>query len=416
MKKVIQWMSEVFGPKAAAFAENPWIASVQETMISAIPVMIISSFVTIVSIVNEYVENFPDFSYLSSFTMGLSSLMVAYLLPTIILEKLDLPKYRRQAGFMGATSFLAMSGASFEGGSFSIEASRVSASGMFVAIAAGLFTAFVMKLFSSNSIFSKDSKMPDFLVDSFDSMAPIMVIIVTVFVLCRVLKLDVYNLISIAVSPLVNIVQSCFGMALLVFLMTFFYSFGISPWLLQPVYYAVGLDALARNAALVAAGGRPEYVMTVETISGWTMLGGTGCTLTLCILFFFCRSAKLKSLGKSCIVPSIFNINEPIVYGAIVFNPLLMIPMWINPVLCAVITYLTMKAGLVTMPYRSFLLWYVPEPILPFMTNYDFRGVILVLILLAMTAAIWYPFLVAYDRQCLKEEEAKAENNESKGV
>ncbi len=409
MKKIINWMSEVFGPKAAAFAENPWISSVQETMISAIPVMIISSFVTIVSILNEYIENFPDFSYLNNFTMGLSSLMVAYLLPTIVLEKLELPKYRRQAGFMGAASFLAISNARFENGMFMIESSHVSASGMFVAIAAGLFTAFIMKLFSTNSIFGKDSKMPDFLVDSFDSMAPIMVIMVVVFILCEVLKLDVYYLISLAVSPLINIVQSLFGMTLLVFLMSFFYSFGISPWILQPVYYAVGLDALAKNAALVAAGSRPENVMTVETISGWTMIGGTGCTLTLCMLFFFCRSAKLKGLAKSCIVPSIFNINEPIVYGAIVFNPLLMIPMWLNAIAVSVITYLTMKAGLVTMPYRSFLLWYVPEPILPFMTNYDFRGVILVLILMVINAVIWYPFLLIYDRQCLKQEEIEKE-------
>ena len=92
-------MSEVFGPKAAKFAENPWVASVQETMISAIPVMIISSFVTIISILNEYIENFPDFSYLSSFTIGLSSLLVAYLLPTIVLEKLELPKYRQFFGY-----------------------------------------------------------------------------------------------------------------------------------------------------------------------------------------------------------------------------------------------------------------------------------------------------------------------------
>lgn len=404
MKKIIRWMTEVFGPKAQRFAENPWIASVQETMVSAIPVMIISSFVTIISIANEYIENFPDFSYLSSFTMGLSSLMVAYLLPTIVLEKLELPKYSRQAGFMGAASFLAMSGASFKEGNFIIEASRVSASGMFVAIAAGLFTAFVMKLFSSNSIFSKDSRMPDFLVNSFDSMAPIMTVMVTVFVLSNVLHLDIYNIISILVSPLIRIIQSCFGMTLLVFLMSFFYSFGISPWLLNPVYYTVGLDALARNAAAVAAGGRPELVMTVETISGWTMIGGTGCTLTLCILFFLCRSAKLKSLGKTCIIPSLFNINEPIVYGAIVFNPLLMIPMWINAILSSVITYLVMKAGLVTIPYRSFLLWYVPQPLLPFMTNYDFRGVILVLALMLITAAVWYPFLIAYDRQCLNQE------------
>ena len=37
-------------------------------------------------------------------------------------------------------------------------------------------------------------------------------------------------------------------------------------------------------------------------------------------------------------------------------------------------------------------------------------------ILLAMTAAIWYPFLVAYDRQCLKQEEEKKENSDAKGV
>ena len=404
MKRFIRWMTDVFGPKANAFAENPWISSVQDTMVSAVPVMIISSFVTIVSILNEYIENFPDFSYLSNFTMGLSSLMVAYLLPTIVLEKLELAKYRKQAGFMGAVSFLAMSSATIADGTFTVDASRLSASGMFVAIAAGLFTAFVMKLFSENTFFGKDSRMPGFLADSFDSMAPIMVIMIVMFILCNVLHLDMYAIISLIVSPLINIAQSCFGMTLIVFLMAFLYSFGISPWIMQPVYYPVGLDALAKNAAAVAAGGKPFLAMTVETVSGWMMIGGTGCTLSLCILFLFCKSEKLKSLGKASLVPSIFNINEPLVYGTIVFNPLLMIPMWICPAVCSVITYLTMKAGLVTMPYRSFLLWYVPEPILPYMTNYDFRGVILVLALILITAVIWYPFLMAYDKQCLKQE------------
>jgi len=38
------------------------------------------------------------------------------------------------------------------------------------------------------------------------------------------------------------------------------------------------------------------------------------------------------------------------------------------------------------------------------MTNYDLRGVILVLALILITAVIWYPFLMAYDKQCLKQE------------
>lgn len=409
MKKVIDWMTNVFGPKASKFARNPWIAAIQETMVATMPVMLISSFITIISIINEYVPGFPDFSFISTYTMGLSSIMVAVLLPTFILEKLRLPKYKRQAGFMAVALLFAMSQAGIdENGVFGIASDRVNASGMFVAIVAGLFVAFVMKLFSKKSLFKKDTQMPKFLVDSFDSMAPIIILMVIAYILCYVLKLDVYALVNTALSPLVNIAQSLPGIVLIMFLMAFFYSFGLSPWLLTPIYYTVGMDAIAKNAAAVAAGGKASLILTNETLGGWIWLGGTGCTLTLCILFMVvCKSAKLKGLGRTCIIPGIFNINEPIVFGSVVFNPLLMIPMWINPIIVTVITYVVMKIGLVTIPSQSFLLWYMPIPIQTYLTNHDFRGVILVLLLLVITTVIWYPFVKAYDKQCLEEEQAE---------
>ncbi len=409
MKKIIEWMNEVVAPKTKKLTENPWVTAVQETMVSTMPVMVISSFITILSIVKDFVPSFPDLSYLSQFTMGLSALMVAYLIPTIVLEKKELPKYRRQAGFMGVSLLLAMSQAGVnEEGQFAIEAQRIGASGMFVAIVAGLFVAFIMKLFSSRSMFSENTKMPSFLVDSFDSMAPILLVALTAYVLCYLFKLDLYAIVNLLISPLVNVAQSLFGFVFISFLMAFFYSFGMSPWFLTPVYYTVGMDAIAKNAAAVAAGEKATLILSNETFGGWIWLGGTGCTLTLCVLLLLCRSEKLKGLGKTCIVPAIFNINEPVVYGTIVFNPLLMIPMWINPTLVAIITYLTMRAGLVDVPSSSFLLWYIPIPILTYLTNHDFRGVILVLILLALTALIWYPFLAAYDKQCLAEEKKNA--------
>ena len=406
MKKLIDWMTNVVGPKAAKFASNPWISAIQETMVATMPVMLISSFITIISIINEYVPNFPEFSFISNFTMGLSAMMVAYLVPTFVLEKHRLPKYKRQAGFMGVAVLLAMSQAFYDDlGNFCVAADRVNASGMFVAIVAGLFVAFVMKLFSKRSLFKKDTTMPKFLTDSFDSMAPIIVIMIVTYVLCGLLKLDLYNIVNTMVSPLINIAQSCFGMAFIMFLMAFFYSFGLSPWLLTPVYYTVGMDAIAKNAAAVAAGGSASLIMSNETLGGFIWLGGTGCTLTLCILFIFaCKSGKLRGLGKTCIIPGIFNINEPIVFGSVVFNPLLMIPMWINPIVVSVLTYVVMSMGLVTIPSHSFLLWYMPIPIQTYLTNYDFRGVIFVILLLVLTAIIWYPFVKAYDKQCLEEE------------
>ena len=409
MKKIIDWMTNVVGPKASKIARNPWIAAIQETMVATMPVMLISSFITIISIINEYVPNFPDFSFISTYTMGLSAIMVAFLLPTFILEKLRLPKYKRQAGFMAVALLFAMSQAGIdEDGVFGILSDRVNASGMFVAIVAGLFTAYIMKIFSKRSLFKKDTQMPKFLVDSFDSMAPILVLMIVAYVLCGLLKLDLYNIINTMLSPLLAIAQSLPGITLIMFLMAFFYSFGLSPWLLTPIYYTVGMDAIAKNAAAIAEGGKATLILTNETLGGWIWLGGTGCTLTLCILFLtVCKSAKLKGLGKSCIIPGIFNINEPIVFGSVVFNPLLMIPMWINPILVTVITYVTMRVGLVTIPSQSFLLWYMPIPIQTYLCNHDFRGVILVLLLLALTAVVWYPFVKAYDKQCLDEEQAE---------
>lgn len=226
-------------------------------------------------------------------------------------------------------------------GVFGILSDRVNASGMFVAIVSGLFVAYVMKVFSKRSLFKKDTQMPKFLVDSFDSMAPIIVIMVVAYVFCYLLKLDVYSIVNTALSPLLAIAQSLPGITLIMFLMAFFYSFGLSPWLLTPIYYTAGMDAIAKNAAAVAAGGKATLILTNETLGDWIWLGGTGCTLTLCI------------------------------------------------------------------PSQSFLLWYMPIPIQTYLTNYDFRGVILVLLLLALTTVIWYPFVKAYDKQCLDEEAAE---------
>ena len=41
-------------------------------------------------------------------------------------------------------------------------------------------------------------------------------------------------------------------------------------------------------------------------------MGGLGGTLPLNFLMLFkCKSKKLKTMGKICIGPSIFNINDP---------------------------------------------------------------------------------------------------------
>ena len=91
------------------------------------------------------------------------------------------------------------------------------------------------------------------------------------------------------------------------------------PWHLLPITTA----AFTANAALVAKGQAPIFHPIFMTL-GIGFLGGTGNTLGLCILSCWkAKSTTIKSFWESkTIVPSIFRISEPALFGApIMFNP-----------------------------------------------------------------------------------------------
>ena len=65
-----------------------------------------------------------------------------------------------------------------------------------------------------------------------------------------------------------------------------------------------------------------------EFNNSFVTIGGSGATLGMVIFIaFFAKSAQLSALGKAAIVPSFFNINEPILFGMpVVYNPYTAIP------------------------------------------------------------------------------------------
>lgn len=94
----------------------------------------------------------------------------------------------------------------------------------------------------------------------------------------------------------------------------------------------------------------------METLYAFTDMGGIGTTLPLVIMMFFlAKSMRLKAIGRATVVPSIFNINEPLMFGApVVFNPFFMIPMWIVSIVIPSITYWALYLGWVSIPSKTF--------------------------------------------------------------
>src|SRR5699024_8514693 len=73
-----------------------------------------------------------------------------------------------------------------------------------------------------------------------------------------------------------------------------------------------------------------------------------GATLGLTIwMAFRAKSEQLGALGKVSIVPGVFNINEPVIFGMpILYNPIMAIPFIIAPMVTATISYVTINFGL----------------------------------------------------------------------
>ena len=88
----------------------------------------------------------------------------------------------------------------------------------------------------------------------------------------------------------------------------------------------------------------------------------------------FLKSKQLKTLGRIFIGPSIFNINEPIMFGApVVFNPLLMLPMWLNSIVGPAIVYIVMSLGWLNIPATLNQVGQVPVPVSTVMITQDMR-------------------------------------------
>jgi len=76
----------------------------------------------------------------------------------------------------------------------------------------------------------------------------------------------------------------------------------------------------------VADGAQPTAIYT-SIFRSYVVPGGSGATLPLAIMFIRSKAARLRRVGWLGIWPGIFNINEPITFGApIIFNPVLAIP------------------------------------------------------------------------------------------
>ena len=288
------------------------------------------------------------------------------------------------------------------------------ATGIAVGMFAGLFTSIIFNLYSKLHLLENSTAIPDFISGWINNIIPTLLCLGLSMVLTIYLKMDIFALVVLAFSPLANFAQTLPGLILCCFIPAFFYSMGISSWLFGAVTTPIYLAGIQANIDAVAAGLPATNIATSETVfvTALITMGGMGATLGLNVLMMWSKSKKLKTLGRIFIGPSLFNINEPIVFGApIVFNPLLMVPMWLNAIVGPIIVYTIMSLGLLNIPCMLNQVGNVPVPISTVMITQDMRGILWAAVLFVVYIIIWYPFFKVYEKECLEEELQAGKNN-----
>ena len=154
--------------------------------------------------------------------------------------------------------------------------------------------------------------------------------------------------------------------------------------------------------------GQPLPFLMFALIGSCCYFGGQGNTIGLCFDMWTAKSEKFKAMRGLMTIPNIFNINEPVIFGVpVMLNPVFFIPM----VLSAIVPGLIGLAlcTILPIPYNPTiqLPWAMPMFVAALLTGGPlYMGV--VLICMAVSAVLYYPFFKIADNQAYEEEQAIA--------
>jgi PTS system cellobiose-specific IIC component len=285
-------------------------------------------------------------------------------------------------------------------------------SGLFTAIVVSVVTVEVYRFFIERNLYiSMPEGVPPAITNAFIALIPGAVIVFGWWAIRFLLNIDIAGGIFDVLSKIVPAASTYVAAAVAETFHGFLWTMGIHGDLtigivLEPIW----TTNLAANAQAVADGLTPTAIYTSQFRS-YVVPGGSGATLPLAIYFIRSRSKRLRRVGWLGIWPGIFNINEPITFGApVVFNPVLAIPFIIITFLNTTVAWLAHTLNLVRATYIA-APWTMPSPILMFMmTGFDFRAAILALITeFVIPGVIWWPAFKAWERQVLEKEEGVVE-------
>lgn len=433
-------LEEKLMPMAAKISGNAHLQSIRDGFALAMPLLIIGSMFMLIS--NFPIQSWMDLlrstevngntiaSYFSAATNATFTIMSIFVVIGIGYAYGGKLKVNQIfSGIVSLVAWFILMPFSFE---FTPEGSEealtvnglsfdwLGSKGVFIGIISAFLAVRIYKIIIDKGLVIKmPAGVPPTVGQSFAALLPA-AFVMTAFVLIRfIFSLtpwdNAFNFVySVLQLPLQHIGGTLTAMILVYLFAHILWFLGIhgtniTDSMFMPILYALS----AENLAKVNAGQLPENIINVQFQNLFATYGGAGSTLSLLIVaVLIAKSKRLKQLSKLSILPAVFGINEPVIYGLpIVLNPLLMVPFILVPTINIIISYVTMNIGLVPIPNGVIMPWTTPPIVSGFLSS-NWQGAVLQLFLIALGCLIYYPFVVAIDKNNLIQEEELANESE----
>ncbi|EJY46711.1 putative PTS system, cellobiose-specific IIC component [Enterococcus faecium 505] len=430
MEKLMKWVEEKLVPPMAKIGTQRHLLAIRNGVVSTLSLILIGTFFMVFINLpfpgwNEFIAPYSATIVLPfRITMGLMAIYATFVMGSDLAKSYGLDSVT--GGILSLGTFfmlqvpvnvLTPEEAPL---GWVLPMSSLGASGMFAGILSMIFAVEVYRFFKKRNITIKmPEQVPPAVARSFEALIPSAVILTTTWLIRSVAGFDVNAALLSLFEPLTNILgNNLLGVLLPMFLIHLLWSFGIHGMsIVGAVVRPMWLIMLDENAKALADGTvatKLPYIAP-EQFYQWTVtIGGAGATIVVSVLFlFFCKSKFLKEVGRFSIIPGIFNINEPMIFGApMMLNPYMFIPFNLVPLVLTIVSYFAVKLEMVN-GFTVLPTWTLPAPIGGYLSaGNDWRVVVLILINTLIAFIIYYPFVKAYDKKMLSDEQNNSGDNE----
>ena len=207
-------------------------------------------------------------------------------------------------------------------------------------------------------------------------------------------------------APAISSMDTLPALLIVILLTQLLWFFGLhGPAITSAVWAPFAIQYAAENIEAYTAGAEVTHFFTYGLYYNILQVTGSGITLGLVILMMRSKAKSLSAIGKVGIVPSLFGINEPIIFGApIILNPFMFIPFVFGPLVVTILAYISMKSGLIGMPISN-PPGFLPPGVGAFLMTLDWKSVVFVFVSLIIMTLIYYPFFKAMEADELKREQ-----------